>query len=729
MAALARWCFGHRRIVLVLWLVAGVGFFSLNRAAGSTSSDNFHLPHTDSQDAYNLLIADFPSQAGDMVQMVFHATSGTLTDAAHAATVTGLVDRISHLSHVRAVTNPLTSPGGKQLSVDRTIGLSAVTLEGQAHSVPKAAVKAIIATAQSADGPALRVELGGNAIQNVEPHSSGSTSELLGAIFALAILWIAFGSILAALMPLLSAILAIGIGTSIIGLLSHVFTIATFASQLAILIGLGVGVDYALFIISRHRSGLKAGHSPQEAAVAAVNTSGRAVFFAGIIVCIALLGQFALGISFLYGVAISAALTVLLTMLTSLTLLPAMLGFLGPKALSRRERRHLEAEGPHEEAAVGGWARWAAWVEGKSVPLTAVGLVVIIGLALPVLSLRLGLSDEGNDPATTTTRQAYDLLAKGFGPGFSGPLQLVGELRSPGDAGAFTRLVAAVGAQPGVAVTTAPRVSPNGKAGVAIVYPATAPQEARTTALLHRIRGKLAPPAEVGNTLVVHVGGATASTTDFAHLLSSKLPLFIGVVVVLAFVLLMLVFRSLVVPLTASVMNLLSVGAAFGVLNAVFGWGWAATLFGVDRTGPVDVFVPVLLFSILFGLSMDYEVFLVSRMHEAWVRGGDNRQAVTMGQAATGRVITAAAVIMIMVFGSFIFGGQRVIKEFGLGLGGAVLIDAFVIRTVLVPSLMHLFGRANWWLPGPIERLLPHVSVDPAEIPEATPKVPTPTPV
>ncbi|MGI8493106.1 MAG: MMPL family transporter [Acidimicrobiales bacterium] len=728
MAAFARWCSRHRRVVLALWILALVGFFGLKTAAGSVSSDNFTLPHTDSQDAYNLLKADFPSQAGDTVQIVLHATTGRLTDPQQAAAATAMLDRVAALPHVRSVTNPLSAPQARELSSDKTVGLADAVLDTQAHHVPKVAVQAIISTAQAADRPGLQVQLGGNAVRDVQSQRGTSNSLLLGALFAMIVLWIAFGSVLAALLPLLTAIMAIGIGTSFIALLSHVFTIAPFASELSILIGLGVGVDYSLFIVSRHRAGLKAGRHPEQAAAAALNTSGRAVFFAGLIVCIALLGQFALGVSFLYGVAISAALTVLLTMLTSLTLLPAMLGFLGPKALSRRERRRLQTDGAHAEEAEGLWARWAVWVQGKSLPLAALGLVVIVGLAVPVLSLRLGLSDEGNDPPSTTTRQAYDLLAKGFGPGFSGPLQVAGALGSPQDIEAFRQFVAAAQQQPGVAAVTAARVSPNRRAAVALVYPTTAPQDPKTASLMRRLRGSVAPPFEARSTLRVHVGGATATTDDFSHLLSSKLPLFIGVVVVLAFLLLLIVFRSVLVPLTASVMNLLSVGAAFGVLNAIFQWGWAGSFFGVDRTGPVDVFVPVLLFSILFGLSMDYEVFLVSRMHEAWVHTGDNRHSVTIGQAATGRVITAAAAIMILVFGSFVLGGERVIKEFGIGLGGAVLIDAFVIRTILVPSVMHLFGAANWWLPRRVERLLPHVALDPADIPETVPE-PVATPV
>jgi RND superfamily putative drug exporter len=714
-AALARWCFRNRRIVVFGWLALLVAAVAISHAVGSQATNTFRLPHTDSQEAYNLLSSEFPAAAGDSDQIVVHAKGTTLEDPAIRAQVDAMLAKVRALPHVRSVTDPYATPGA--ISRDGTIGLATATLDRQAQSVPKAAVRAVIRTAQQGDGPNLQVVLGGAAIQNAQSVKTGN-SEALGAIVALIVLWIAFGSVLAALMPLLTALLAIGTGTSLIALLTHVMHVATFADQLSILIGLGVGIDYALFIVSRHRSGVMAGRSYEDATVTAVNTSGRAVLFAGMTVCIALLGQFALGVSFLYGVAISASLTVLLTMLTSLTLLPAMLGFLGPKVLNRRERRAMAEGATLPQSSSGFWFRWARLVERRAPLLGAIGLLLILALALPLLTMRLGLADAGNDPPSSTTRQAYDLLSDGFGPGFNGPFQLAAALPTPGSQATFQQVVRAVADQPGVAFATTPRVSPNGRAAVALVYPTTSPQAPATAALLHHLRGHVIPETEGTSGLVVHIGGSTASAADFSHALSQKLPLFVGVVVLLAFLLLMVVFRSLVVPLTASVMNLLSVGAAFGVLNAVFEWGWGRSVFGLDRTGPVDVFVPVLLFSVLFGLSMDYEVFLVSRIHEEWTRRRDNRVAVTVGQAETGRVITAAATIMILVFASFILGGLRIIKEFGIGLSGAVLIDAFVLRTMLVPALMHLFGRANWWLPKPLDRLLPHVTVDVGELPE-----------
>ena len=531
-------------------------------------------------------------------------------------------------------------------------------------------------------------------------------------------LGLAFGALFAAFLPLITALIAIGIGYSITGLLSHVFSVASFSTILGILIGLGVGVDYALLIVTRHRTGLKGGRTIEDAAVNAVNTAGRAVFFAGITVCIALLGQFALGISFLYGIAVCAAITVALTMLASLTLLPALLGFLGMKVLSRRQRAQMRKTGPVAEEVTGFWRRWARTIERRPVLPAAVALATVVVIALPFFSLHLGLDDAGSDPSNTTTRQAYDLLAKGFGPGFNGPFQLVAELPSPADEAAFVALTDTLSHQPGVVAVTPPRVSPSGTVAIANLYPSTSPQALQTSSLLDRLRDNVIPKAEAGTGLTVLVGGATAIQTDFAHVLSSKLPLFVGVVVVLAFLLLMAVFRSLLIPLVASIMNLLSIGASLGIMNAIFEWGWGHSLFGISGTAPVEVFVPVLLFSILFGLSMDYEVFLVSRMHEEWLLNDDNRVAVTLGQAETGRVITAAAAIMILVFASFVLGGIIIIKQFGIGLAGAIFIDAFIVRTVLVPSLMHLFGKANWWLPGWLDRVIPHLSVEAGDISE-----------
>jgi putative drug exporter of the RND superfamily len=392
-----------------------------------------------------------------------------------------------------------------------------------------------------------------------------------------------------------------------------------------------------------------------------------------------------------------------------------MLGFLGPKVLSRKERRRLAAEGAHEPHAEGFWARWALLVQRRPKLLAVVATLVMLTLTLPVLSLRLGSSDSGNDPAGSTTRQAYDLLAAGFGPGFNGPLQLVAEVKSPADTAALAALATKLRTEPGVASVAPFPTAAGAKVAIISVVPTTSPQDAATSDLIQRLRDSVIPAAEQGTSLQVYVGGTTAIFDDFADVLTSKLPLFIGVIILLGFLLLMLAFRSLLVPATAAVMNLLAAGASFGVVTAVFQWGWGTDLLGIGKAGPVEAFLPVIMLAILFGLSTDYQVFLVSRMHEEWVHTGDNTLSVTRGQAATGRVITAAAAIMICVFAAFVFGGQRVIAEFGIGLASAVFLDAFILRTVLVPAAMHVFGPANWWLPQRLDRRLPHLSVEPAD--------------
>jgi RND superfamily putative drug exporter len=728
MAVLGRWCFRHRRLVLAVWLVGLIGFTVVSQAAKTDFSSKFQLPNTPSSTALSLLQKQFPAVSGDSDQIVLHATQGTVTSPALETTAKKMLVAVAALPHVKSVTSPYTPTGAVQISKDGTIAFATVHFDDQAASLPKAAIKKVISVAQAADDASLHVELGGQAIEQAEQQSSSSSTGL-GILFAIIVLGIVFGAFFATFLPLITALVAIGIGYAITGLLSHAFAVASFATILGVLIGLGVGVDYALFIVTRHRTGIKGGRSIEDAAVNAVNTAGRAVFFAGITVCIALLGQFALGVSFLYGVAVSAAITVALTMLSALTLLPALLGFFGMKVLSRKQRAQLIASGPVAEEVVGFWRRWAERIQRHPVVPTILALAAVVVIALPIFTLRLGLDDAGSDPSNTTSRHAYDLLAKGFGPGFNGSIQLVAELPQKSDLAEFNAVVKKVVTDPGIVPEAHPVVivSPNDKVALANVYPTTSPQAAQTTVLVHHLRNVVIPAAVGGSGLTVLVGGATAIQTDFAHVLSSKLPLFIGVVVILAFILLMTVFRSILIPVVASIMNLLSVGAALGIMNAVFEWGWGNSILGLSGDSPVEVFIPVLLFSILFGLSMDYEVFLVSRIHEEWLLTKDNDMAVTLGQAETGRVITAAASIMILVFASFLLGGNIIIEQFGVGLAGAIIIDAFLVRTILVPALMHLIGRRNWWLPGWLDRILPQLNVEAADVAPAAAAAPAVT--
>jgi RND superfamily putative drug exporter len=714
MAGIARWCFRHRYIVVLLWVVGIVGLGAVTQAAGTAYSNSFSLPGTESTKALNLLRSAFPAQAGDSDTIVWHVTSGSVRDSAVQQSVTTMLAKVAKAPSVAAVSSPYGQTGAAQISQDGRTAYATVNFTGLAQEIPKPDVQNVISLAESARTNGVEVELGGNAIQQVNRVST-SVSEIVGVVAAAVVLLIAFGSLLAMLLPLVTAIVSLIVGVLSIMLISHAMSINDIAPTLAILIGLGVGIDYALFIVTRHRNGIKAGLSPEEAAVRALDTSGRAVIFAGLTVCIAMLGMLVLRLSFLTGVGTAAAVMVLISVIAASTLLPAMLGVFGGRVLSRRERRKLATDGPRDVHAQGFWARWAGFVERHPRILAPIALIVMAVLVIPVFSLHLGSSDQGNDPASTTTRKAYDLLATGFGPGFNGPLQLVAQTSSAADQQALTALAQKVRQTPGVAAANALPAQAGAKVGIIQVIPTTAPQDRKTSDLITRLRKDVIPASEAGTNLKVYVGGQTAIFGDFASVITSKMPLFIGVIVGLGFLLLLVAFRSIVVPLTAAVMNLLAAGASFGVVVAFFQWGWGSEALGLGKAGPVEAFLPVMMLAILFGLSMDYQVFLVSRMHEEWVHTGNNRRAVTVGQASTGRVITAAATIMICVFFAFVFGGQRVIAEFGIGLASAVFIDAFVLRTILVPALMHVLGKANWWLPRWIDSWLPHLSVEPAD--------------
>jgi putative drug exporter of the RND superfamily len=723
MRTLAGWCVRHRRLVLLFWLVTLIGSIALVSNVGTAFSNSFSFPNTESANAVKLLQSVAPKQSGDTEQVVF-GTSGTtsLTDPVIGLRIDAMVKHLEALPHVTPIVNPYDASGHLISVLDinhptDTVGFIPVTLDKQAFDISESQAQRFVHTAVESSGHGLQVAVTGQLAEFANNQSFSSSG--LGVLLALIVLLLVFGSVFAALLPIVSALFALGTAIGIIGTLSHFLKMPQFAPELVLLIGLGVGVDYALFIVTRHRQGLVAGRDPESSIINAVNTSGRAVLFAGIIVCIALLGMFALGVSFLYGLAVAAAIGVLFTMVAALTLLPALLGFIGPKVMSRGQKKHLIENGPRIVGAdnKGFWPGWADVVQ-KRPSLSAITALVIIGvLVVPFFSLRLGSADQGTDPAGTTTRQAFDMLSRGFGPGFNGPLLLVSVVHNDAQVVALAHVEKVVTAQPGVKSLTMPFPPIPSKTGgghvvLIDVYPTTSPQAAGTTNLINHLRSSVIPGAIGNSGLQVLVGGSTATFIDFAHVLSAKLPLFIGLVVLMAFILLTIVFRSFVIPLTAAVMNLLSIGAAFGILVAVFQWGDAGGLIGVNSSSPIEAFLPVMLFAILFGLSMDYQVFLVSRMHEEYIKSGDNRIAVRNGLAATGKTITAAALIMILVFGSFILGGQRVIKEFGIGLAGGVLVDAVFIRMAIVPSVMMMFGQSNWWFPAWLDRVLPDVAVD-----------------
>jgi len=716
MAGIARWCFRHRFIVIGIWIIALVICGGLTKAIGDNYSNSFSLPSTDSTKALDLLQTVSKTASGDTDTIVWKVSSGSVRSSAIEQRINTMLQKVAKVPQVASITNPYTPAGVAQISKDGKTAYADVNFSKDVQSLNKQNVKTVISTAQAAQTNDLEVELGGQAIEQSE-QTSTSSSEGIGILAAAVVLFIAFGgSLLAMSVPLITALVALGLGISSIGLLSHSISISTFSPILGALIGLGVGTDYALFIITRYRSGLLAGLDPEEATIKALNTAGRAVLFAGITVCVALLGLLTLRISFLGGVGIAAAVIVAVSMLSAITLLPALLGVYKMRVLSRRARRALLKNGPIDEGAVTGiWARNAQFVENHSWMVAGVAVIVMAILLTPYFSLRLGSSDAGNDTATTTTRKAYDLLADGFGPGFNGPLQLVGSVTTANERATFTKLAGTVKQLPGVAEVVAIPLTSQAKVGIIQVVPTTSPESEATANLIKHLRSDVIPASEKGTSLQVHVGGITAIYSDFASVIGSKLPLFLAVIIGLGFLILMVAFRSLLIPLTAAIMNLLAAGAAFGVVVAVFQWGWLSNILHTGGPGPVEAFLPVIMLAILFGLSMDYQVFLVSRMHEEWVHSKDNDRAVRIGQAETGRVITAAASIMILVFISFVFGGQRVIEEFGIGLASAVLLDAFILRNFLVPAIMHRFGRANWWLPKWLDRVLPHLAVEPAE--------------
>ena len=714
MAGLARWCYRHRVVVVAAWLVVLVSVIGIERAVGSAYTDSFSLPGTESSRGLQLLRSELPQQSGDSGTIVWHTPDASVNDPTVKASIQSLLEHVAAGSSVASVNGPYDPAGAGQISKDAKTAYATVTFVGRGSSLPKQDVLHVVDLVRAARAPGLQVEAGGHAIEHAT-EGSLSSSMAVGLIAAAVIILVAFGSFFGMLLPLITAGVALGMTMFGIELVSHAVPINSVAPTMAIVIGLGVGIDYALFIVTRYRHGLKIGMPPEGAAMEALNTAGRAVLVAGGTVCIALLGLLVLRMSLLDGLAYSSVFAVALTMATAITLLPALLGFMGARVLSRRERARLAKMGPQEGHGGGFWPRLGGFVSRRPVILAVSASILMLVLASPFLSLRLGLSDAGNDPASSTTRKAYDLLTLGFGPGFNGPLLLVAQLGSSADTAALERLTQALEGEDGVAAVVPFPTQPGAKVAIVQLIPTSSSQDARTGDLITRLRSDVIPTAANGSDLQVLVSGGPAIAYDFAAAVTSKLPLFVGVIVTLGFLLLFVAFRSLVVPATAALMNLLAAAAAFGVVIAFFQFGWGSDRLGLGRAGPVEAFLPVIMLAVLFGLSMDYQVFLVSRIHEEWVHTHDNRRSVMAGQAATGRVITAAAAIMICVFVAFVLGGQRVIAEFGVGLAAAVLLDAFVLRTFLVPSLMHLFGKANWWLPRSVDRRLPHIAVEPAE--------------
>ncbi len=709
MRTLSRWCMRHRRRVVIGWVLAAVITTVVASAVGRQYATDFTLPGTESQRVTDLLSSQFKAQSGDVDQIVFHYANGRYDSPQVRSAIESLLTKVESDPHVVSVISPYTKQGAVQVSKDGKTAFATINYDKRANLLPDATGKPVLDQIDTIHVPGLQVAAGGQVIEQAEGFNIGPATAV-GVVAALVILLLTFGSLAAAGLPLVTAGLGLITGLALIGIATHLTSMSNVAPDLALMIGLGVGVDYALFIVTRFRESYTRLNDVEGAVNEAMDTSGRAILLAGTTVVIALLGMFATGVSFMYGLSIASVLTVLLVMLASLTLVPALLSRFGHRVVRESRsvrRRAARGEAPRPSA----WRRWSLLVQSYPKSLALLSLAVMLAFAIPFFSLRLQSSDAGNDPTSTSTYEAYHLLSKGFGPGFNGPLLIAVEMPSAAKQSELPQVAAAVAKDPDVAAVTQPQISPSGKVAVITAYPDSAPQAPATTDLVNRLRQTTFPPIAKQLGVAISVGGFTAGSIDFSHVLSVKLPLFIGIVVLLSALLLFVIFRSLVIPIQAAVMNLLTIGGALGATVAVFQYGWGASLLGIDP-GPIEPWIPVLMFAVVFGLSMDYEVFLISRVREEWVHKGDASQAVADGIASTGKVITAAAAIMVCVFLSFMLGDERSLKEFGFGLAIAVFLDALVVRCVMLPAVLQLLGETTWKLPAWIDKRLPEVNIE-----------------
>jgi putative drug exporter of the RND superfamily len=697
----------HPFRVLGLWLMVAVAVVAVKGAAGGQFHNSSRVPGVESQHAADVLKARFPSQGGQSARIVLHVGEGRLDDAAHVATVEQARARIARGRGVAGVTDPLAAESAA-ISTDGQTGYLDVTYALDKLSAEQLHDATAVTAAARAGG--VEVELTGSLAQLAQKTPS---SELIGVGVAIIVLLVAFGSVVAMGLPIVTALLGIFVGAAAVGVLSAFMDVPEFSLILCAMIGLGVGIDYALFIVTRHRQNLHDGMSVADSAGTAVATAGQAVLFAGTTVVIAILGLFLAGLPAISSMGAAVALVVTISMVAAVTLLPGLLGLAGTKIDKLSIHRKAHAVKPAPVALSG---RWAHHVGSHPVRYAVLSLGALCAIAVPALSMRIGTPDDGNAPTHTTQRTAYDQLAKGFGPGFNGPIEVVVEVPGSGDKGAVDRVHDALRSDPGIAAVTAPIFNAARNTAVLVANPTTAPQDLRTDKLVRHLRADVLPGSVSGTNAKVSLTGQ-AMLTDLSDRITSRLPLFIAAVVAMSFLLLMIVFRSILVPLKAALVNLLSIASAYGVLVAVFQWGWGAELIGLHSTMPINPFLPLIMFAILFGLSMDYEVFLLSRVREEYVATGDNHEAVVRGLSSTARVITSAALIMISVFGAFILGADPNAKLFGVGLSVAVFLDATLVRMVLVPATMSLLGRANWWLPGWLNRILPHLDLEGAPKP------------
>jgi putative drug exporter of the RND superfamily len=709
---LAGLAYRNRGRTLLAWLSVLVLAVVLSTAFGGSFKADYSAPGSDSKAAQNLLENRFPAESGDTVDVVVHADAAVSSPAVKSD-VTALLAKVSRVPHVATVEDPYAAPGN--ISADgRTLVAHARLDVVNPPDMPVEDSQKLLDIAAAASTNGLDVALGGQSIQQAEQGPIGS--EVLGIAAAAIILLLTFGSVVAAGLPIVVAIAGLAVSSLFTGVVISFIDAPDWSTSLATMMGIGIGIDYALLMITRFREWRAVGLDPEAATTATLDTAGRSVLVAGSTVVISMLGLFAMGLSFMRGAAVVTILAVVVVMAASVTLFPALLGYLGKHIdrlrlpIGKRREPHV-AVGGHIEPR-GAWLRWSQLIERRRVPAALLGVVILLALASPFLGVRFGFPDAGNNRAGTSTRTAYDALSDGFGPGANGPLLLAAELPNGAGAAALDGLTTALKATPGVAAVTPVTLNAAGDTAVLSVLPTTGPQSPRTENLVHLLRDTTIPTATKGTGLDVHVGGVTATSIDSTDNIARRIPLLIGGVVILSMLLLLVAFRSIAVALKAAAMNLLSVAASYGVVALVLQGGWAGKLVGIDNETPLPAFVPVLMFAVLFGLSMDYEVFLVSRMREAWLRTNDNGRAIVEGLAGTGRVITAAAAIMVAVFAAFVPSPDPVLKVIGVGMASAIFIDATVVRMLLVPAVMHLLGRSNWWMPERLSRFVPQLHIE-----------------
>jgi putative drug exporter of the RND superfamily len=708
---LAGVAFRRRGRVVLAWIAGLILAIGLSAAFAGEFAADYAAPGSDSAQAQQLLAERFPSQSGDAIDVVVRADAGA-DDPATQTAVADLLAVLADEPHVVAAEDPYATPGA--ISADGRTLLAHLRLDvANPVDMPIADTEQLLEVAAEAERPGLQVALGGQAVQLAEQGEIGS--EGIGLAAAAIILLLTFGSVVAAGLPLMIAVAGLAVSSALIGLVAAMVDVPDWSTSLAAMMVIGIGIDYVLLMVTRFREWRAAGLDPEAATVATLDTAGRSVLVAGSTVVVSMLGLFAMGLSFMRGAALATIVGVLVVMIAAVTLFPALLGYFG--RWIDRLRLPLGRRRPMQVAAGGhvlpsrGWVRWSRLVDRHSVIAAVVGVVVLIALAAPFLGVRFGFPDAGNDVEERSTRQAYDMVSEGFGAGANGPLVLVADV-SDGDASALTALIDGVTAISGVAAVTPAQLNPAGDAALLTVIPTTGPQDDATEDLVRTLRDDVVPAATEGTGLTVHVGGMTAMAIDSTDNIAQRLPLLIGGVVALSMLLLLVSFRSIAIPVTAALMNLLSVAAAYGVVALFLQGGWAGQLIGIDTETPMPAFIPVLMFAVLFGLSMDYEVFLLSRMRESWLRTRANSQAIVDGLAGTGRVITAAAAIMVAVFAAFVPSPEVFLKVIGVGMAAAILVDATVVRMLLVPAIMHLLGRGNWWLPRWLDNRLPQLHVE-----------------